>query len=62
MKTAEQRLIDEWIHDVYDKSQSIDPEREMDWYDLCVGFFLGRGQAPEQARLLANKILNKGLM
>ena len=35
--------------EVDDKEQEIDPEKELDWYALTVGWAVGKGLTPKEA-------------
>lgn len=54
------REILAWRNDVLDKSESIDPDGERDWFDLCYGFFLALIPDPDRAMELAVYCEQKG--
>lgn len=46
----------EWKLKVYDKANEIDPNDELCWYSLSVGFALQAGLSPEDANHFARYI------
>jgi hypothetical protein len=41
--------IEMWKEDVWDKQDEIDPEKELYWNSLALGYFLGLGLSIEDA-------------
>jgi|WetSurMetagenome_2_1015567.scaffolds.fasta_scaffold897403_2 hypothetical protein len=41
---------------ISDKSEEIDPENELDWYSLTIGYLLAKGADPDDAAELASYI------
>ena len=44
-----EKLIARWKDEVVGRGEEIDPNDEIDWYDMAVGFFLGAGLSPDTA-------------
>lgn len=55
MTKEEEKLLTAWLTEVNRKAEEVDPDREHDWFDLCYGFFLGKGLSPSPAKALAVK-------
>ena len=42
--------IEQWKRDVWDKQDEVDPEGELYWSHLALGYFLGMGLSLEMAQ------------
>jgi len=42
--------IESWKCDVYDKADEVDPESELHWPHLALGYFIGLGMSIEDAQ------------
>lgn len=49
-------LIASFEAEVHDRAKAVDPDDELDWHDLTVGWALGKGLKPADARALATYI------
>ena len=58
----EETVIARWKERVKDKVREIDPDDQFDWYDLCMGFYLGNGFEPERARELVGWTTQRGYL
>jgi len=51
MKESVQRqLLVDFKVEVHDRGEVFDPDNELDWYSVTVGWALAKGVAPEEAR------------
>ena len=55
-------LVLKWKEQVFDRAEEVDPNNEMDWEDLAIGFFLGLGQSVEQAEELLSAVIEWNLI
>lgn len=58
----DEAAITDWRTRVYDRCDEIDPDRALDWYDLAVGFFLGKSLTFEAAQNHASECIERGLV
>lgn len=54
-------LTDKGMHEVYYQeafrlSDHVDPNEELDWFSLAIGFFIAKGATPERAQRLASSV------
>jgi len=49
-----------WHSLVYDDRLNIDPENELDWHSLALGFFMGRGYSKPEALQLVAQVDKRG--
>ena len=47
------KAIDKFREEVCDKSDEIDPDGNLDWYDMSIGFFLACGLSVDDATTAA---------
>lgn len=41
--------IEKWKHNVWDKQKDVDPENELYWGSLALGYFIGLGMSVQDA-------------
>lgn len=51
--TIDPDMIQKFKEEAHDKSETIDPDNEHDWYSLTLGWALGKGMTPEDAAAFA---------
>jgi hypothetical protein len=59
---SKEQAIATWKERVFDKHNEVDPSAEELWSSVAIGFALGLGYKPEQARELMWSINNAGLL
>jgi len=42
-------IVDMWKKEVYDKVESIDPDSELHWESLAIGWALAKGMSPDKS-------------
>ncbi len=47
------KLLEEFKKEVCERAKEVDPQEELDWYALSIGFFLAKGATLEEAEKLA---------
>ena len=50
---SQEDMLESFRKEVHERSHEIDPDAEFDWYDLSLGYALGKGASPEEARQFA---------
>lgn len=56
------KLQANWIENVLNHTDEIDPEKEYDWYELSFGFAIGSGLPIKKARMFAEALRKKELL
>jgi len=54
--------IESWKADVWDKQTEVDPDNELYWSHLALGYFLGLGLSPEHAAESVREADKQGLI
>lgn len=54
--------IETWKRDVWDKQAKVDPDNELYWSHLALGYFLGLGLSVDDAHDAVDEADRKGLI
>lgn len=54
--------IEQWKKDVWDKREEIDPDNELYWSHLALGYFIGLGLSVDDAQDSVDKAGKQGLI
>jgi hypothetical protein len=45
-----------WKAQVFDRAEEVDPGSEYGWFELCLGWAIGRGMTPAEAHAFATHV------
>lgn len=57
-----QTQIESWKEDVWDKRDGVDPDQDLYWSHLALGYFLGLGLSIDDARDSVREAMKQGLI
>ena len=57
-----QTQIERWKQDVWDKQKDVDPENELYWSHLALGYFIGLGLSIDDAHDSVREASKQGLI
>lgn len=62
MKSRLQLAIEDWDYNVYELARQLDPNDEIIWNDMAIGFALAKGFSIIEAKKFPVKLMVRGLL